>query len=210
MFVTSAFAQDEAGHDAQATDTAGTATDAAAAGQTHSETGVAEGHGGGVFPPFDQTTFASQLLWLVITFGLFYLIIQKVIVPRIGGILESRAARISADLDQAARMKADADAAVQAYEQDLAAARARGQEIASAARDAAKAKADAERAALEAGLAEKMTAAEARIGEIKAKAFADVGAVAEETASVIVEQLTGTGATAGEIAAAVASAKQEG
>ena len=203
MFVTSAFAQEtpagaaEAGHDA-------------AAGETHSETGVAESHGGGVFPPFDQTTFASQLLWLVITFGLFYLIIQKVIVPRIGGILESRAARISADLDQAARMKADADAAVQAYELDLAQARARGQDIAAAARDAAKTRADAERAALEAGLAEKMSAAEARIADIKAKAFADVGAVAEETATVIVEQLTGTSAQPGEIAAAVASAKQEG
>jgi hypothetical protein len=39
---------------------------------THSETGAHGGDaaGGGVFPPFDSSTFASQLLWLAITFGL--------------------------------------------------------------------------------------------------------------------------------------------
>ena len=46
---------------------------------------------------------------------------------------------------------------------------------------------DADRRAIEASLAEKIKAAEARIAEIKAKAFADVGAIAEETASALVE-----------------------
>ena len=45
----------------------------------------------GVFPPFDRSTFPSQLLWLAITFGLFYLFLKKVVLPRIGGILEVRA-----------------------------------------------------------------------------------------------------------------------
>ena len=49
---------------------------------THSETGAHGGEAaGGVFPPFDSSTFASQLLWLAITFGLFYLLMSKVIVP---------------------------------------------------------------------------------------------------------------------------------
>ena len=52
------------------------------------------GHGK-AFPPFDPTTFASQLLWLAITFGIFYLFMPKVIVPRIGGILENAAATAS-------------------------------------------------------------------------------------------------------------------
>ena len=113
------------------------------AGEVHTETGVAHGeeHASGVFPPFDQTTFASQVLWLAITFGLFYLLMSKLVIPRIGGILETRHDRIAQDLDEASRLKAEADAAIASYEQELASARAKGNAIASTARDEAKAKA---------------------------------------------------------------------
>ena len=39
--------------------------------------------------------YPSQLLWLAITFGLFYLFLKRVVVPRIGGILEVRQDRIA-------------------------------------------------------------------------------------------------------------------
>ena len=181
---------------------------AAPAGEVHTETGVAHGddHAAGVFPPFEQSTFASQLIWLAITFGLFYLIMSRVIVPRIGGILETRHDRIAQDLDEASRLKSEADAAIATYEQELAAAKAKGNAIASAARDKAKAKAEAERAKVEAGLQQKIADAEVRIGDIKAKALADVGQIAEETAAAVVDQLIGGKATKTEIAAAVKSA----
>ena len=177
----------------------------APAGELHTETGVAHGQEAvkGVFPPFDQSTFASQILWLAITFGLFYLIMSKVIVPRIGSILETRHDRIAQDLDEAARLKSDADSAIATYEQELADARTKGHAIASEARDAAKAKADAERLKIEESLNGKIAAAETRIAGIKEKALADVGAIAEETAAAVVEQLIGGKSTKAEIAAAV-------
>ena len=176
-------------------------------GEVHTETGVAHGeeHANGVFPPFDQTTFASQVLWLAITFGLFYLLMSKLVIPRIGGILETRHDRIAQDLDEASRLKAEADAAIASYEQELASARAKGNAIASTARDEAKAKADAERAKIEASLQDKIAGAETRIAEIKAKALADVGTIAEETTTALVEQLIGSKATKAEIASAVKS-----
>lgn len=196
MFVTPAFAQQAA------------PANGATQGEVHTETGVAHAeHGTGVFPPFDQSTYASQLLWLVITFGLFYLLMQKVIVPRIGGILEHRHDRIAQDLDEASRLKAEADAAVATYEKELAEARSKAGAIAETAREAAKVKANADRAAIEAELAGKLAAAEASISAIKAKAFAEVGAIAEETASAIVDQLIGSKATADDVKAAVAAAK---
>ncbi|MQW85306.1 F0F1 ATP synthase subunit B [Sinorhizobium saheli] len=199
MFVTAAYAQ-------QSTTTEGNeAHDAATAGEVHTETGVAhEGeHGSGVFPPFDSSHFASQVLWLAITFGLFYVLMSKVIIPRIGGILETRHDRIAQDLDEASRLKGEADAAIASYEQELANARAKGHSIADTAREAAKTKASADRAGVEAELAKKITAAEARIAEIKSKALADVGAIAEETATAVVQQLIGGNVTKAEIAAAV-------
>ncbi|MBO0132633.1 F0F1 ATP synthase subunit B [Agrobacterium burrii] len=206
MFVTEAFAQ-------SAPTVGETHTETPAVGQpqpaaTHTETGVAHGSEGasGVFPPFDHTTYASQVLWLAITFGLFYLLMQKVIVPRVGGILENRHGRIAQDLDEAARLKSEADAAVETYEKELAAARAKASSIGSAARDAAKAKADADRATIEAGLAEKLAAAEKRIAGIRDQAFADVGVIAEETATAIVDQLVGAKVKDTDVKAAIAAA----
>jgi F-type H+-transporting ATPase subunit b len=184
-----------------------------AAGATNTETGVpAEGHHAGVFPPFDHTTYPSQLLWLAITFVIFYVVMQKIVIPRVGGILESRHARIAQDIEEASRLKAEADAAVATYESELAAARAKANSIGASARDAAKMKAEEDRKAIEASLAEKLKSAEARISDIKSKAFADVGAIAEETASAVVEQLVGGVAATGDVATAVAeaTAKREG
>ncbi|PYE36177.1 F-type H+-transporting ATPase subunit b [Rhizobium sp. PP-WC-1G-195] len=202
MFVTAAYAQSTTPPEGE--------TPHAAPGDVHTETGVAsEGaHGSGVFPPFDQSTFASQLVWLAITFGLFYLLMQKVIMPRIAAILGERHDAIARDLDAASRSKAEADAAIASYEQELAAARARGNAIAASAREAAKVKAAADRAAIEAALNDKIVAAESRIADIKASALADVGAIAEETASAIVEQLLGRDVPRTEIASAVKAAAE--
>jgi F-type H+-transporting ATPase subunit b len=196
MFVTSAFAQESA----PAVEGGHTAT----GGDTHSGTGVpAEAHG--TFPPFDPATFPSQLLWLAITFGLFYLFLQKVVMPRVGGIIDFRNGRITQDLDNAARLKSEADAAVAAYEQELAEAKARANAIGQQASDAAKAEAEAARKKVEAELDKKLGEAEARISSIKAKAMKEVGTIAEETASAIVEALVGGKTSKAEIAAAVKS-----
>lgn len=196
MFVTSAFAQESA----PAVEGGHTVTE----GDTHSETGVpAEGHG--VFPPFDPATFPSQLLWLAITFGLFYLFLKKVVMPRVGGIIDVRNDRITQDLDHAARLKGEADAAVAAYEQELAEAKTKANAIGQQASDAAKSEAEAARKTVEAALDQKLGEAEARISSIKATAMKEVGTIAEDTASAIVEALVGGKASKAEIAAAVKS-----
>jgi F-type H+-transporting ATPase subunit b len=186
------------------------AEDAPATAVTHTETGVPHGaeHVKGVFPPFDHSTFASQLLWLVITFGVFYLLMQRVIVPRVGGILENRHDRIAQDIEEARRLKAEADAAVAGYEKELSAAKAKGTQIASEAREAAKAEAVAERTAVEAELAKKIAQAEANIADVKAKALAEVDTIATETVAAIVEQLTGKSVSAADASAAVSGEKR--
>lgn len=186
---------------------------APAAGATHTEAGTeahtstgAEHGAKGVFPPFDSSSYPSQLLWLAITFGLFYLFLKNVVLPRLGGILEVRRDRIAGDLDQAARMKSEADAAVGAYEQELAEAKARANAIGQEARDAAKAEADAKRKEVEAGLDQKLTTAEARIATIKANAMKEVGSIAEDTAAAIVQALGAGKVDKADIAAAVKAA----
>jgi len=194
MFVTPAYGQEAAPASDSGTDAhAGTAVPAEA------------GHEGG-FPPFDPATFPSQILWLAITFGLFYLFLKRVIVPRLHGILETRSGRIAADLDQAAKLKGEADAAVAAYEQALAEARDNAHVIGQQARDEAKAEAEAARKKVEAGLEKKLAQAEERIASIKAGAMKDVGSIAETTAQAILERLVGK-ADKAEVSAAVKAAR---
>ncbi len=158
------------------------------------------------FPPFDSTWFPSQLLWLTITFVIFYYLMAKVIVPRIGGILEDRRDRIASDLDTAERLKQELEAAEAAYDKALAEARAKAFTIAETAREAAKAASDAQRAEAEAALNTQLASAEARIGEIKAKALSDVGAIAAEATEAIVGALTGATVGRDEADKAVAEA----
>ena len=199
MFVTEAYGQEtapsvEGGHGAEAPADAG---HAAGTEVTHEE---------GMFPPFDASTFPSQILWLAITFGLFYLFLKKVIMPRLGGILDVRENRIAQDIEQANRMKGDADAAVAAYEQELAEARANANVIGQKARDDGKAEAETARKSIEASLEAKLAEAEARVAKVKDTAMRDVGSIAEETAAAIVSALGGKSART-DVAAAVKSVR---
>ena len=158
-------------------------------------------------PPFDASTFPSQLLWLAITFGLFYLFLKKVVLPRVGGILEDRRDRIQKDVDQAARLKEEADAAVAAYEQELAEARTSAQAIGQQARNTAKAEVETERKKVEASLETRLGEAEAHIASIKAAAMKEVGTIAEDAAGEIVQELIGGKLDKAAVLAAVKAAR---
>ena len=194
MFVTKAFAQ-EAAH--EAVEAAHGAAEAA--------------HGAeGAFPPFDASTYPSQLFWLALTFGFLFWFMSKIIVPRIGGILEMRQDRIAQDLDKAHELKSEADEAIAAYEQELADAKSSANEIGNKARDVAKTAAEAERQKIEKKLGEQLAEAEKRIADIRDKAMADLGEIATETTQAVVSQLIGGSVTKAEVTKALkASEGQE-
>jgi len=145
----------------------------------------------GAFPPFETHTFLSQLIWLALSFGLLYYLMAKIALPRIEAILHERSRRLSADLDEAQRMKAEADAAGVAYETSLREAQGKAQGIAQDTRAKLSAEAEAKRKTLEAELNAKLAASEATIREGTARAMTNVRGIAGETASAIVERLTG-------------------
>lgn len=161
---------------------------------------------GGAFPPFDSSTYASQLFWLAVTFGFFFWFMSKVIVPRIGSILETRQDRIAQDLDKARELRDEADASIAAYEQELVEARNKANEIGQKARDKANAEASAERQKVEAELASKLADAEARIFDIRTKAMSEVGSIAEDTASELFAKLMGSNVTKADLSKAVSAA----
>lgn len=179
------------------------ATDAAhATGEVHA---TEEAHAE-VFPPFDPSTFSSQLVWLAITFAVLYIALSRVALPRIGGIIDARKARIDGDLKEAERLQKETDKAVASYEAALAEARKNAQAIAEETRQSIRADIDGKRKVVETDLSARLAEADGRIQQTKAAALGNVDAIAADTAQALVTQLAGA-ATDAEIAAAVAEAK---
>lgn len=167
----------------------GAAHEAGAA--THATTEASAQDHSSVFPPFDSSTFGGQILWLAVAFALLYLVMSRVALPRIGGILESRRARIDGDLKEADRLRQETDRAIQTYEAALAEARANAHTIAEETRTAIRSDIEMKRKTVEAELATKLSGAEARISETKAAALTNVGSIAADTLQALMAQLTG-------------------
>jgi len=159
--------------------------------------------GGGDFPPFDKTTFPSQLFWLAICFVALYLITARLVQPRVAGIIEGRKKQIAGDLAEASRLKSESEQAMADYEKALADARTRAQTIASETRDRLQAEAERNRKALEEQLNGRLADAEKQIAATKSAAMANVRGIATEAAAAIVTRLTGVTAPETAVAAAV-------
>ena len=145
----------------------------------------------GGFPPFDTTTFPSQIFWLTITFAFLFVVLWRVAGPRIGGAIAARKNQVTGDLGQAQAHRKDAEAAQAAYEAALAEARKRAQALADENRKRINGEIDAAKAAAEADAHKATADAEARIRATRESALAQVAKSAEEAAIAIVAHLTG-------------------
>ncbi|HEY1737015.1 MAG TPA: F0F1 ATP synthase subunit B' [Methylovirgula sp.] len=180
-----------------------TGTETAPATGEHTEIPLAQAP----FPPFAQVNFAPLFVWLVISFGLLYLLLSRIALPHIAGILHDRRAKISGDLGDAFEKRKQADEASAAYQKTLADARTNAQALAQKTHARLAAETDSKRKTLETELSGKLAQGEAQIEAMTAKAMSNVGQIAQETAAAIVEHLTGKPADAKKIAEALGTVK---
>jgi F-type H+-transporting ATPase subunit b len=160
-------------------------------------------------PQLNPLDWGPQLLWLLITFGVLYLLMVYVALPRIGSVIEARAARIANDLATADKLRRQTEEAIAAYEQALAEARQKAHALIEEGRAKMKEETAGERARLEDELAKKSAEAEARIDTAKRAAMKDVSTVAADVAAEIVRRLIGIAPAKAEIEKAVATARKE-
>ncbi len=157
---------------------------------TATETTAEEG--GGAFPPLDSSTFPSQLFWLVIFFTALYLLMSRLVLPKLATIIATRRGQIDGDLARASALKDETEAAIKSYDKALSDAKANATDIARDTRAKVTAEIDGEQAKLDGALSAKIKDAEAKIAKAKAKAMDSVHSIAADTASDIVAQLTGS------------------
>ena len=171
-------------------------------------TAQTQAHGGAkpAFPPFQKETFASQLIWLAIFFIGLYFLMSRIALPRVGGIIAARSAKIESDLGEANRLKLETEAAIAAYEKTLADARTNAQAIGAKMRDGLMAEAEKRRKLLEEQLNRKLEEAEKTIAATKTAAMSNVRGIAVEAAAAIVERLIGQKPSEKDLSDAVATA----
>ena len=142
-------------------------------------------------PQLNVTDFAPQLFWLALSFIVLYVLLARIVLPRIGSVIEERRNRMQRDLQEAERLKTETEKALAAYEEAYAAARSKANDIAKRTHEALSADVEAERSRVEGQVAARIADAEARINETKSKAMAHVNEIASETAEAIVARLIG-------------------
>jgi F-type H+-transporting ATPase subunit b len=159
--------------------------------ETHTEVGAPEQHESSGMPQLNANDWAPQLVWLAISFGLLYVLMARVALPRIATVLEERRDKIADDIDKADQLKKQTDEAIQSYEAALADARARAHTIVAENRRTLEQENEGLRADIDAQLQQQATEAETKIASMKEAAMANVRSVAIDAVDDIVQMLIG-------------------
>lgn len=153
----------------------------------------------GGMPQFDFSTFASQITWLIITFGILYFVLSTMILPKIENTISNRHNRIADDLDTASRMQREAEEAEKSYERVLADAKAKAHNVAESTRASINEEIEREISAADAETAAQSLKSEAKISDIRSAALSNIDTIAKDVASDIVKKFIGKAPTAAQL-----------
>jgi F-type H+-transporting ATPase subunit b len=163
----------------------------------------------GGMPQLNPHDFAPQIVWLVITFVVLYLIMSKLAIPAISDTLEKRQGKIQSDLDAAEKASEDTRALVAAYEKRLADAREEARKLHREQAEADSAAASARLTELGNTLNARIDEAEKRIAGQRAQVMEGLEDMAHDIAADVYGKLAGQQADAGALKAKVAAARSD-
>ena len=136
-------------------------------------------------------TYASQIFWLLITFGLLYFVVGRGMVTKIVATTDARDARIAGDLAAAEAARAEADRTEEAWRAEMERARAAAAAETAAAKAQAAQSAEVQVKAADAGLAERQGHHDLAIANAKAQALSNINAMSAEATRELVAKLAG-------------------
>jgi len=162
---------------------------------TTSSTGHGEEHASGGLPQFQTEHWAGQMVWLVLIFAVLFALIAKVFAPRLRHVIDTRGSTIAEDLASARAIRDEAEAQAKDAAAETAAAHAAARKMAADAKAKATAELAAAQAKEDARLSAILAEAEASIRAKRDEALSHVTEIATDTASALVEKLTGKAPT---------------
>ena len=145
----------------------------------------------GGMPQLNPEFWISQIFWLTITFGILYVVLSKLILPKISANLESRKSQISDNIEAADKQREESEVKLKEYEEILKKSKTEARSIFSQAREKALKDINTKREILDKLIEDEIKKAEDEINKLRKDAPVKINNIAKETASLLTQKLIG-------------------
>ena len=146
----------------------------------------------GGMPHLNPVFWISQIFWLILTFGTLYVILSKLILPKISSNLELRKSQIQENIEAADKQRKDSESKFKEYEDLIIKSKLEAKNIFKETREKALKEINSKRENLEKQIDEEIKKAEQEISSLKKKAPEKINKIAIETSLEILKNLIGT------------------
>ena len=146
----------------------------------------------GGMPQLDPEFWISQIFWLTFTFGILYLVLSKLILPKISANLELRKSQIQENIEAADKQREDSESKLREYDEIISKSKLDAKKIFKETREKALKDINLKKDTLDAQINEELKKAEIEINSLKKTAPEKINKIAIETSSEILKNLIGT------------------
>ena len=151
----------------------------------------AESSESGGMPQLNPEFWFSQIFWLIITFGILFIILSKLILPKISETLEVRKSQISENIEAAEKEREESENKIKEYEKIILDSKTEAKNYFNKAREKILKDINKKREILESEINEEINKAEIEISEFVSSSPEKINKIAAETSSDLIKQLIG-------------------
>ena len=142
-------------------------------------------------PQLNTKFWFSQIFWLILTFGILFAVLSKLILPKISKNLEVRKSQILENIETAEKQRQESENKIKEYEKIVLESKIEAKNYFNKAREKVLKDIDKKRKVLEINVNEEIAKVEKEIAELKNKSSETINKIAIETSSDIVRELIG-------------------
>ena len=145
----------------------------------------------GGMPQLNPEFWISQIFWLILTFGILYIILSKLILPKISANLELRKSQIQENIEAAEKQRKNSESKLKEYDQIILKTKLEAKNIFKDARDKAFKDITSKKEVLDNQIDDEIKKAEQEIELLRKGAPEKINKIAIETSSEILKNLIG-------------------
>ena len=157
----------------------------------------------GGMPQLNPEFWISQIFWLIITFGILFIVLTKVILPKISDNLETRKSQILENIETADKQKEESQKKIDEYEKIILDSKLKAKSYFNDAREKILDDINKKRASLEKDLDEEIGEVEKELSDLRNKSGEKINKIAAETSAELIKELIGEEVNSSSIAAIV-------
>jgi len=143
----------------------------------------------GGMPQLNPEFWISQIFWLTLTFGILYIVLSKLILPKISDNLESRKSQILENIEAAEKQRQNSEEKLKEYEEIVSKSKMEAKNIFNQAREKALKDISAKKDVLDKQIDDEIGKAEQEIKELQKSAPDKINKIAIETSSELIQKL---------------------